>query len=62
MGKNLWSIPFSSYYTEYYDETFIILDGTGDHIISREELIELIGDNQNIFCEEYGVGIPMPMC
>ena len=50
------------YYTEYYDETFILLDETGDHIISREELIELIGDNQNISYEEYGVGIEMPMC
>lgn len=50
------------YYTEYYDETFILLDETGDHIISREELIELIGDNQNISDEEYGVGIEMPMC
>ena len=47
---------------EYYDETFILLDETGDHIISREELIELIGDNQNISYEEYGVGIEMPMC
>lgn len=50
------------YYMEYYDETFILLDETGDHIISREELIELIGDNQNISYEEYGVGIEMPMC
>lgn len=47
---------------EYYDETFILLDETGDHIISREELIELIGDNQNISNKEYGVGIEMPMC
>ncbi len=50
------------YYMEYYDETFILLDETGDHIISREDLINLIGDNQNISYEEYGVGIPMPMC
>ena len=50
------------YYMEYYDETFILLDETGDHIISREELIELIGPNSNISYEEYGVGIEMPMC
>ena len=48
-------------YTEYYDETFILLDETGDHIISREELIELIGENQNISHEEYGTAISMPM-
>ena len=46
---------------EYYDETFILTDGTGDHIISREALIELIGDNQNISYVEYGVGIELPM-
>lgn len=50
------------YYMEYYDETFNLLDETGDHIISREELIELIGDNQNISYKEYGVGIELPMC
>ena len=50
------------YYMEYYDETFILLDETGDHIISREDLIELIGENSNISREEYGVGIEMPMC
>jgi hypothetical protein len=41
---------------EYYDETFILLDETGDHIISREELTELIGQNRNIYYGEYGVG------
>lgn len=50
------------YCMEYYDETFILLDETGDHIISREDLVELIGENQNISYEEYGVGIDMPMC
>ena len=50
------------YYMEYYDETFILLDETGDHIISREELIGLIGPNSNISRGEYGVGIEMPMC
>ena len=49
------------YYMEYYDETFILLDETGDHIVSREELIELIGDNRNIYHGEYGVGMEMPM-
>lgn len=47
-------------YVEYYDETFILLDETGDHIVSREDLIELIGENRNISDEEYGVGIAMP--
>ena len=51
-----------NYYMEYYDETFILLDETGDHIISREDLIELIGDNRNISYKEYGVGIELPMC
>ena len=46
---------------EYYDETFILLEVTGDHIISREELKEQIGENPNISEEAYGVGIPMPM-
>jgi len=46
--------------TEYYDETFILLDETGDHLISREGLIELIGDNRNISYREYGVGFPLP--
>lgn len=50
------------YCMEYYDETFILLDETGDHIISREDLIKLIGENTNISHEEYGVGIVMPMC
>ena len=50
------------YSMEYYDETFILLDETGDHLISREDLIELIGENCNISKEEYGVGICMPMC
>ena len=48
-------------YVEYYDETFILLDETGDHIVSREELIGMIGENRNISQEEYGVGILMPM-
>lgn len=49
------------YYVEYYDETFILLDEAGDHIVSREELLDLIGENRNISYEEYGVGIDMPM-
>lgn len=48
-------------YVEYYDETFILLDETGDNIISREDLIELIGENRNVSAEEYGIGIAMPM-
>jgi hypothetical protein len=46
---------------QYYDETFILLDETGDHIVSREDLIEWIGDNPNIYTGEYGVGITMPL-
>lgn len=42
---------------EYYDETFILLDETGDYIVSREELIELIGDKYKIFHGEYGAGM-----
>ena len=51
----------NDWYVEYYDETFILLDETGDYIISREELIELIGENSNISSGEYGVGVMMPM-
>lgn len=40
----------------YYDETFILLDETGAHVISREELTALIGQNRNIYYGEYGVG------
>ena len=47
-------------YVEYYDETFTLLDETGDNIISREDLIELIGENRNVSAEEYGIGIAMP--
>ena len=48
-------------FVEYYDETFILLDETGDHIISREELIGLIGENPNIYNKEYGVATSRPM-
>ncbi len=47
---------------ENYDETFLLLDETGDYIVSREELIGLIGNHQNIFRWEYGAGMLMPMC
>lgn len=47
---------------EYYDETFILLDETGDYTVSREELIELIGDNHKIFDGEYGVGMMVARC
>ena len=43
-------------YTAYYDETFILLDETGDRIVSREELVSLIGDSVRISDMEYGVG------
>lgn len=56
-----WNYWDQDGYVKYYDETFILLDETGDHIVSREKLIELIGDNPNISDEEYGVGIDMPM-
>ena len=48
-------------FTEYYDETFIILDTAGDRVVSREELRELIGENQNIYYGQYGVGVERPM-
>ncbi len=41
----------------YYDEMFILLENGGDRMISREELIELIGDNPNISKVEYGTNI-----
>lgn len=46
---------------EYYDEMFILIDETGDHLISREDLIELIGENRNISWAQYGVGQIMPL-
>lgn len=49
------------WYLEYYDETFILLDKTGDHLVSREELIELIGANPYIYPASYGEEIDMPM-
>ena len=51
-----------NFYVEYsyYDETFILLDETGDHIVSREELLALIGENWNISEKEYGVGKAIP--
>ena len=49
------------YFTHYYDETFILLDETGDNIVSREKLIKLIGENCNIYQKEYGVAISIPM-
>lgn len=49
------------YYIEYYDETFILLHETGDYIISREDLIKLIGQNHNISNKKYGEAISRPM-
>ncbi len=45
----------------YYDETFILLDASGARVVSREELIELIGENQNIHYGEYGEKQEIPM-
>jgi len=50
------------YHTAYYDETFILLDETGDRIISREDLIDLIGENPNIYHGEYGVDEYVSIC
>ena len=57
-----WAYYADDYYSIYYDETFILINEDGDYIISREELIERIGYNRNIYSGEYGVGIPQPMC
>ena len=51
----------NDYYVQYYDETFVLLDETGDHIISREDLLALIGENRNISEQVYGVGIQIPV-
>ena len=56
-----WNYFDRENYLEYYDETFILLDKTGDHLISKEELILRIGDNPNISDVEYGVGVSVPM-
>lgn len=48
-------------YVEYHDETFILLDENNARLISREELLGLIGKNQNIYQDEYGAPIHMPM-
>ncbi len=41
-------------YECYCDETFILLDEKGDRVVSREELISLIGKNKNISDYKYG--------
>ncbi len=64
-----WTYYFSGYDEEaclylnyeWYDETFILLDETGDHVVSREELTELIGENRNIYSGQYGTPIEMPL-
>ncbi len=50
------------YYTQYYDDMYLIAfsDGTYKEV-EREELREYIGDNAHISTWEYGVGIPVPM-
>ena len=48
-------------HVQYYDESFILLDETGDHLISREDLLALIGENRNISEQEYGVRIAVPV-
>ena len=48
-------------HVEYYDETFILLDETGDHLVSREDLLALVGENRNISEQAYGVGIQIPV-
>ncbi len=51
----------NDYFMQYYDETFVLLEGSGARIVSREELISLIGKNPNIGDNEYGVGYPVPV-
>ncbi len=46
---------------EYYDETFILLEEGSARAVSREELISLIGENQNIYPYEYGVPNELPL-
>ncbi len=48
-------------YIHYQDETFILLDSRGAKKVSREKLIELIGENPNIYRGEYGAEIIEPM-
>ncbi len=38
-----------------YDETFILLEKEGARVVSRDELITLIGNNNNIYSGKYGV-------
>lgn len=46
---------------EYYDETFLILEGDGSRPVTREELIALIGKNPNMATVPYGEGMELPM-
>lgn len=56
-----WQDGVESGALEYYDEMFILIDGTGDHLISRGDLMELIGQNRNISSLPYGEGQIMPL-
>lgn len=49
-------------FEQYYDETFILLDDCGARIVSREDLIALIGENPNISEDAYGTGFTVPRC
>ncbi len=57
---------FWQYYGEddksiYIDESFMLITESGEKSVSREELIAIIGYNENISYEKYGVGVEMPM-
>ncbi len=51
----------SNYFKQYIDETFILLENNRARLITRNELIKLIGKNANISEYEYGVRFGVPM-
>ncbi len=59
--KISWVYCELDYSMEYRDESFILLTENGAKNVSREEITALIGENDNIFYGEYGVGMEIPM-
>ncbi len=50
-------------WTQYFDESFFLLTEEGAKLISREDLINLIGENQNISHYKYGTSATVvPIC
>ncbi len=58
--KIAWRYAEQDFSAQYYDETFLLLEAGGVRIVTRDELIALIGYNQNISGYDYGAAYPVP--